>query len=313
MLQEVEIWDATKLSSYTCEMRGHYAMERHLQPKEPSEALAFGIAFHKAVEVWTQALATIPEANDSDRAAAVVAGKQAFVEAWERELPQEVRDNLELLGDRRSVANGFRLFEAFTRKFPIEMYDKVVATETPFTLYLGKTPSGREISWSGILDRAVVWQGGLYYVDIKTSSYSLDDRFFSQFRLSGQMTGYAWAGQELGMGNFDGVMIQAVEVKAPAKTARGRAVEELIGVDIIPILQEHIEEWKQDTLRKIDLIHEARERQHWVRNRGEICNSFTGCSFKRVCTAHPDLREQIIAENYRERKWNPLARDEVKE
>lgn len=309
---ETEVWDATKLANYTCEMRGHYAMERHLQPKEPSDALAFGIAFHKAVEVWTkQSTKTAQELFDLGitKIDAIDASKVAFLEAWNRELSQEVRDNLELLGDRRSYANFCRLFEAFTRKFPIEMYDKIVATETPFTLYLGRTPNGCDISWSGILDRAVVWQGGLYYVDIKTSSYSLDDRFFAQFRLSGQMTGYAWAGTELGMGNFDGVMIQAVEVKAPPKTARGRTVEELIGVDIIPILPEHIEEWKQDTLRKIDLIHEARELKHWTRNRGEICNSFTGCAFKRVCTAHPDLREQIIGENYRVREWNPLSRE----
>jgi hypothetical protein len=203
------------------------------------------------------------------------------------------------------------------------MYDRIVATETPFTLFLGKTPAGREISWSGILDRAVVWQDGLYYVDIKTSSYTIDDRFFSQFRLSGQMTGYAWAGRELGMGNFDGVMIQAVEVKVPQTEVKlkkdgtpyakqARKVDELVGIDIIPIMPEHIEEWKRDTLQKIDDIYAARERGHWVRNRGELCNSYTGCAFKRLCMAHPDSRERIIGEAYQERVWNPLKRDEEK-
>lgn len=307
-----EIWDATKLASYACERRGHYAMERHLRSNEPSEALAFGIAFHKAVEVWTKASiddVTSAMTNGTCHRNPIEEGKAAFVEAWAANLPQDLQDKLELEGNRRSIANGYRLFEAFTRKFPIEMFDKIVATETPFTLYLGRTPSGHEVSWSGILDRAVIWQGGLYYVDIKTSSFPLDDRFFSQFRLSGQLYGYAWAGQELQLGEFTGVMIQAVEVKAPAKTARGRTVEELLGVDIIPLLPEHIEEWKTDTLRKIDLIYEARERQSWTRNRGEICNSYTGCPFRRVCLAHPDLREDIIKENYVEEEWNPLDRD----
>ncbi len=315
---EVEIWDATKLSSYVCEMRGHYAMERHLQPNEPSEALAFGIAFHKAVEVWTQ----ISQQPALD---AVNAGKSAFLKVWEAELPQDLRDKLELEGNRRSIQNGFRLFEAFTRKFPIEMFDKIVATETPFTLYLGRSPRGRDISWSGILDRAVIWQGGLYYVDIKTSSYSLDDKFFSQFRLSSQMTGYTWAGRELQLGEFTGVMIQAVEVKIPATgiklrkdgkpyAVQPRQVDDLLGVDIIPIIPEHIDEWKADTLQKIDDIYAARERKHWRRDRGEICNSYAsasnpnGCPFKRICTAHPDLREGIIQENYKEKIWNPLNR-----
>lgn len=311
-----EIWDATKLSSYACEMRGHYAMEKHWQPKESSEALAFGIGFHKAVEVWTQTLTQ----HDDGPVIAIENAKLAFAEVWERELPQEKRDSLELLGDRRSYANFVRLFEAFIRKFPIEMFDKIVATETPFTLPLGRTPAGRDISWSGILDRAVIWQGGLYYVDIKTSSYPLDDRFFAQFRLSGQMTGYAWAGHELSLGNFDGVMIQGVEVKIPQDgikltkagvpyAKQGRQVLDLLGIDIIPILPEHIEEWKADTLRKIDLIHAARELQHWIRNRGELCNSFNGCAFRRVCQAHPNAREAILQENYKQREWNPLERD----
>lgn len=318
---DIEIWDHTKLSSYDCNQRGRYAMEQHWQPKEPSEALAFGIGFHKAVEVWTQASqARSGIHNESLLDTPMEISKRAFLEIWERELPQEKRDTLEMIGDRRSYANFCRLFEAFTHKFPIEMFDKIVATETPFTLYLGRTPAGHDISWSGILDRAVEWQGGLYYVDIKTSSYPLDDRFFSQFRLSGQMRGYAWAGQELSLGNFDGVMIQAVEVKVPQSEVKltkagvpyarqGRQVMDLMGIDIIPILSEHIEEWKADTLHKIDLIYEARERKHWTRNLGELCNSFTGCAFRRVCQAAPNQRQAILEENYKEREWNPLNRD----
>lgn len=310
----MEIWDNTKLESYTCEMRGHYAMERHLVPKEPAEALAFGIGMHAARETWIKkSLQNDYEDNP------VEAAKIAFKEAWEKELSFDVREVLEINGDRRSYANFCRLFDAYVNVFPITMYDKIIAIETPFTLYLGTTPKGVEISWSGILDLAVEWQGGLFYDDLKTSSYVIDDKFFSKFRLSGQLTGYAWAGQELGMGNFSGIMIHGIEVKVPQDglklkkdgtpyARQGRAVKDMIGVDIIPIRPEHIEEWKKDTLRKIDKIYEAREIKHWTRNRGEICNSFTGCQFRKVCEAIPDLREGQIEQFYKTKVWNPLDR-----
>jgi hypothetical protein len=268
---------------------------------------------HAAREMW------IKEAMVGNDIQAILKAKQAFLAAWEKELPLEIREVLEFNGDRRSYANFCRLFDAYINKFPLSMYDKIVAIETPFTLYLGKTPRGNEISWSGILDLAVEWQGGLFYDDLKTSTYAIDDKFFGKFRLSGQLTGYAWAGQELGLGNFNGIMVHGIEVKVPQDglklkkdgtpyARQGRAVDAMIGVDIIPINPEHIEEWKVDTLRKIDKIYEAREIKHWTRNRGELCNSFNGCQFRIVCEALPDLREGKIEQFYKTREWNPLDR-----
>jgi hypothetical protein len=304
MAEVEELWDNTKLSAYMdCEMKGKLGYEEHLTPAEPSEALVFGEGIHKMVEVWTK-----QRMGSALESAAIHLAKEAFLTVWEAGLPPELREKLEFEGNRRSYANACRLFEAYTRKFPLEMYDKIVATETPFTVPLGHTPAGREIQWSGILDRAVIWQGGLYYVDVKTSSYSLDERFFNTFRLSGQMLGYTYAGEKLSLGKFDGVMIQGIEVKAPPKTARGRTVEELIQTDIIAITPEHVEEWRVNTLQKIDDIHRARERKHWVMNFGHACNNFNGCAFKRICDAHPGVREQKKSLYYQQRVWNPLTR-----
>jgi hypothetical protein len=309
---EPEIWDWTKLSAYIdCMQKGHLGYEEHLTPKEPSEALAFGKGIHAMAEVWTAQSMAILTGNVFPETAMANAQK-AFLGVWDADLPLELREKLELEGDRRSYANACRLFEAYTRKFPLEMYDKIVALETPFTLYLGKTSTGREISWSGILDRAVQWQGGIYYVDIKTSSYPINDRFFSQFNFSGQMIGYCWAGQELSLGNFSGIMIQGIEVKAPPKTARARTVDELIAVDIIPILPEHIEEWKQMILYKIDEIHAAREAGYFPMAMGHACNVFgNGCEFRRICYAHPDQRELRKVENYDRKVWNPIKRERL--
>ena len=310
-----EIWDWTKLDKYACEIRGHWSMERHLTSKEPSEALAFGIGFHKAREVWIQKR----RVGWSD-AMAIDEAKKAFLEVWEKELPFELREALEINNDRRSYGNFCRIFDAYVKKFPLAMFDKILAVEMPFTLYLGKTPKGREISWSGILDLAVEWQGGLFYDDLKTSSFAIDEKFFNQFRNSGQLIGYAWAGRELGIGNFSGVMIHGVEVKVPQEgmklkkdgtpyARQGRQIEDMMGVDIINISDDMIEKWKKSTLKKIDQVMEAREEKSWTRNDGELCNSYNrDCPFKFLCTSPEDLIESRVQEFYKTREWNPLER-----
>lgn len=313
-MSTIETWDNTKLQAYVCEMKGKLSMEEHLVSNEPAEALEFGKAFHKAVEVWTRArMSGQPEHSSVELA------KAAAKKLYEQNMPPEVMNNLSLLGDRRSIENLWVLFDLFTKRFPFEMYEEILAVETPFTLYLGKTPSGIDINWSGILDRAVKWNGLAYYVDFKTSSYALNDKFFSKFKLSGQMTGYAWAGQELGVADFDGIMVQGVEVKVPGQQrfkkngepyARApRPSDEFIQMDTYPIHEEHIEEWKKDTLQKIDDIHRARERQHYIMNRGDLCNQFNGCQFLKICEALPSMRESVKERDFHKREWNPLDRD----
>lgn len=320
----VEIWDWTKLAAYlTCDTKGKYGFEDHLVPSEPAAALAFGNGIHKMAEVWTLQHMAVQTGNVSSEAA-MKHTQEAFLSIWEKELPFELREKLEMEGNRRSYANACRLFDAYTRKFPIEMFDKIVATEVPFTLYLGQTVTGREVSWSGILDRIVEWQGGIYYVDIKTSSYPCDTKFFEKFRFNGQMLGYAWAGRQLGYPNFNGIMIHGIEVKIPQVgiklkkdgtpyAVQGRQAEELIQSDIIPISDEHIEEWKWNTLDKIERICQDRETSKVTGRRqlnmGDACNNFNGCQFRAICYSYPSLRPEIVAKQYKVRKWNPLNRD----
>lgn len=292
-----EVFDATKLSAYAdCEELGKLQYEEHLTPKENSTALAFGIGFHKAVEIWTQHAA---EPNTVELAEA------AFLIVWERELSQEQRETLEFSGDRRSVANFKRLFAGYRKKFPLEMYQQVLAVEQPFTLPLGTTPQGREVWWSGVVDRIVRWQDAIYYVDVKTSSWALDAAFFNKFKLSGQIRGYTWAGQQLLGTDFAGAFIQGVQVQAPLKT-KVRAADELVQAEVVPLEPEAIEEWKENTLARIDRIHEARERGH-LRNFASRCSAFGGgCEMKQVCWAQPSARQAIKEMHYKERVWNPL-------
>jgi PD-(D/E)XK nuclease superfamily protein len=312
-----EVWDSTKLSAYAdCEYLGKLQYEEHLKSKEPAVALVFGGAFHKAVEEWTQARSQKLARGGyiehfPDDIEAVKIAEAAFITEWEAGLTLETREMLEFSGDRRSVANFKRLFAGYRKKFPLEMYQEVVACEVPFTLPLGTTPAGREVHWSGLIDRVVKWMDGVYYVDLKTSSYTLDAAFFNKFKLSGQIRGYVWAAEQLHpREQFAGAMIHGVQVQAPLKT-KVRLPEELVQGEVIPLSPPQIEQWRENTLKRIDVIHEARARGH-LRNYASRCSAFGGgCEMKQVCWAEPDAEDTIKGLHYVERVWDPRNRTVV--
>lgn len=295
-----EMFDNTKLKAYACEERGKLAHEEHLIPVEPAEALAFGGMLHKGVEEWTKG------GNTQD---SIVAAERRAVDYWEKELPMETREMLELGGNRRSIANFKRLFAGFRKKFPLSMYDKIIEVEKSFALPLGKTARGISVAWCGKRDRVLGWQGGIYYCDIKTSTFSLDEEFFDKFRRSGQMIGYAWSGrEELGVA-FTGILIQAVQVQAPLKTKQ-RMADELCQADTIRISDSQIDEWRDSTLARIDRIHRAREEGYYTRDNGDLCQNYNrACDFAKLCNAEPEARPMLKQKLFRKRVWNPLQED----
>ena len=298
--EQYEMWDSTKLKAYACQERGRLAHEEHLIPVEPAEALAFGAMLHKGVEEWTKL-------GGDDKAVALAEARALAV--WEKELPLETREMLELGGNRRSYANFKRLFAGFRKKFPLSMYDRIIEVEKPFALPLGETRRGVKVAWCGKRDRVLGWQGGIYYTDIKTSTFALDEGFFDKFKRSGQMLGYAWSGrQQLGL-DFTGILIQAVQVQAPLKT-KVRMPEELCQADTIRISGSQIDEWVESTLSKIDRIHQAREEGYYDRDNGDLCQNYNReCDFAKLCNAEPEARAALKARLFRKRVWSPLEEE----
>lgn len=293
--EQYEMWDSTKLKAYACLERGRLGHEEHLIPIEPAEALAFGAMLHKGVEEWTKL-------GD----AGVAAAEARALAVWEKELPLETREMLELGGNRRSFGNFKRLFAGFRKKFPLSMYEKIIEVEKPFALPLGATRRGVKVAWCGKRDRVLQWQGGIYYTDIKTSTFALDESFFDKFKRSGQMLGYAWSGrQQLGL-DFSGILIQAVQVQAPLKT-KVRMPEELCQADTIRISGSQIDEWVEATLSKIDRIHTAREEGYYDRDNGDLCQNYNReCDFAKICNAEPEARAALKARMFKKRVWSPL-------
>jgi hypothetical protein len=300
--KHIEMWDNTKLKAYACTERGRLGYEEHLVPLEPSEGLSFGEGFHAAVEAWTKA--RLAGASDPE---AIERGIQAFVEVWNRMIPEDRRFMLETSGDRRSVENFKRLFGFYRKQLPLENFDEIVAVEQPFTILLGTTPAGVEVYWSGIIDRIVRWMDGLYCRDIKTTSKTINERLFDEYKLSGQLKGYQWVSSQLGFGAMEGIGVEVVKVEAPLKT-KTRAANELIQSEVIPFAPEQLDAWRQNTLQRIDRVLQVRCEGSYTLDDGDLCTMYDGCEFRHICWAMPGSKDSIKDERYRQKVWSPFDR-----
>ena len=302
-----EDYDNTKLSAWqNCEQQGDYAHGYEgtgIIPKEPSVALAFGLGFHAMADAWCNQW--LRGENDIEKQHA------AFIQEWERELPVELRESLELKLDKHSVTNAKRLFQAYCDKFPPTLY-KPVEVERPFRFLLGELPSGDEIYWTGILDRIVEFQGETYFLELKTSSRRIDENWLRQFQVSSQLRGYIWAGQQIIGKEFAGAIIHGVEKGAIPKTDRGkRSISEMLGASIVEVSPQLIEKWRVNTLHKIEAIQAAEAAGSYIQNLGDACNAynFSGCPYRQLCGNPKEIRERLIESEYVKRVWNPLAAD----
>ena len=299
-----ETYDNTRLSSYlNCETQGYYAhgyKGTGIISREPSVALAFGLGFHAMAETWCNQLFK-GQPTEWSRI------QETFRAIWDKELPGELTATLEMTADKHSIANAMRLFKGYAEKFPPSLY-QTIEVEKPFKLPLGVV-DGVQIYWAGILDRIVKFQEGIYYLELKTTSHRIDEKWLDSFKTSGQMRGYVWAGQQLLGQEFASTIVHGVEKAAIPKTGRARKVDELIGAGVLDVLQPLLNEWIGNTLRTIERIHRIAKEDKYGMNLGDACNAynFSGCPYRRLCGNDPGMRQQIIEENFVQRRWDPLA------
>lgn len=299
-----ETYDNTRLHNWqNCETQGYYAHSYKgtgIISKEPSVPLAFGLGFHAMVETWCNQLL---KGQPTEWASI----QETFRAIWDKELPSELTTKLEMTADRHSIVNAMRLFKGYAEKFPPSLY-QTIEVEKPFKLPLG-TVGDTQIYWAGILDRIVKFQEGIYYLELKTTSHRIDEKWLDSFKTSGQLRGYIWAGQQLLGQEFAATIVHGVEKGVIPKTGRARSVAELIGAGTVDVSQSLLSEWVENTLNSIEHIHHIRKEGKYRMNLGDACNAynFSGCPYRRLCGNDPGQRQQIIEENFVQRVWDPLG------
>lgn len=69
---------------------------------------------------------------------------------------------------------------------------------------------------------------------------------------------------------------------------------------------EQSEEWLRDVKIWIDLAKGYAEAGYWPQN-DTACDKYGGCTFRKVCSKSPQVRDIFLNSDFVKRPWNPLS------
>lgn len=180
-----------------------------------------------------------------------------------------------------------------------------------------------ELSWPGALhpytgkiDRIYEQQGLFFVEDHKTTS-ALGVHYFSQFDPSNQMMGYAWLASLI-----SGLPIAGVRINAHGVLKTQNKFER----QVVSFSPERLTEWSRNLnswIKRLDASHRLlREAvvnevlteevllEAFPHNFNACAAKYGQCSYTSVCTMPARLRSRILAADFTQTPWNPLAGDE---
>lgn len=263
-----------------------YFFHRHIEHLSPigdnfdtDFKAQFGVAWHFAMDKWFGG----EGADEMDK---------AFLDHW---LPFEGMDSKEI----RTAKNGLSMLEKYRKKYPLENDPFKVADkehiEVGFTLELGK------YLYCGRIDKVAKWEFGFsgnIVIDHKTSGA----KGFLILKPNAAFDGYSWAASQVLKESVVGVLVDQVYMYK-TKTDFIRELTERKPIEI--------EEWKHETIMRIDSIQRYLEYGFWPRS-DKSCRAFgRDCEYKILCTCiDKDMISSIKEAGFEEKIWKPYQEEE---
>lgn len=158
------------------------------------------------------------------------------------------------------------------------------------------TSNGTRYYLRGYVDEARAIEGERLLVERKTTSKTLSGQYFTQFSPHLQVTMQAWAlaqdPQLFGGDRLDGVQIEAIQTGVTmSRTMRKNVYRS----------PEALEEFERDIAVTLREAEDYAAEGYWPKRER---NCFL-CSFKKVCTARPDMRAGVLKEHFTRRERDP--------
>jgi hypothetical protein len=282
--------DNTALQAYmACPREYYFSMVEHRRGEGLSAALAFGKAWHTALELHYKGL-------PAEHVEALVRA------SWEQPSGE---------GDYRTVERVLLDFRRYREKWghepsreaggPTLLFDGEPMVE----LSVNAAGEGLIHPYAGKIDR-IIRIGGLIYVEDHKTTSRLDKNYYSGFELSQQMMGYVYLAQQLIPGErIAGVRINVLHVlKEKSNFER----------QLFTYTREQIAEWIENTnewMRRVDAdslswqnLPEGKFPLAHLGDNG--CSRKYGlCQYHRVCSVAPTFRRRVL-EEFPVHPWNPL-------
>ena len=318
-VKPLEFFDNTRLNALReCERKYYYRHVRHWAPDAKKPALAFGSAWHSAMDILWGRTAELYQSKQSTRVV-IDAAYEAFIAEWTKSgfpHPDELGpDELDDLAPRTPQV-ALEMLHAYVPARQHIFTDpsfKLLAIEKPFAVPLA--PDDDTTWYIGRLDKVFSYRSRVIGMETKTTtSYKKDGYFRSDFvddfMLSSQITGYNYA-LRMEYGDLSGgIWIDGALVH--------KSIHE--GFIIIPEARSHdaLDEFLWTVWTHIDSIRGNLKALEERRDpsasymaafpkRTTACGNYGGCPFRSICSvvANPEkLTEPPLG--FIESRWSPF-------
>ena len=298
-----KVWDSTMFGLLKeCPRKFQYVILEGWQPRGFAAHLAFGIAYHKALEIFDHHRSAGMGYDEAQIEAVKFCmsygerkpdGTFTAYDSFFTNEPNKVRHTLV-----RSVIWYLEEFRNDTLT-TVQRRDGTPAVELSFKLNLQlQSPDGDPFALAGHLDRLVEDDSGhLWFLDRKTTKNEINARYWNQFNPNNQMSLYYFATQSILHKPARGGIIDAVQIGVTFSRYRRNTIYMTRGQQ---------EEWLADTNIYLNLAQSFALNDYWPKN-DKSCGNYGGCPFQVICSRDPKVRSEFIKhEGFYKRHWNPL-------
>lgn len=291
-------WDNTSLTLWQeCPRKYLYRMVEGWRPKKKNIHLLFGGIYASALENFHKWIALGRDRED----AMIDTVRLALDMSWDRDEgrpmefddPKKTRDAL------------LRTIIWYLEQFaddPLKTF--ITAEGKPAVEYSFALPVDGDIILTGHIDRLVTYGKDILVTDNKTTGSVLNQWYFNQYTLDGQMTQYTFAGKVVYNIPVKGVVIDAAQVGSGFSSFdRGFTFRS----------DEQLDEWYHDSMLAIAHAREATLKREFPMNRTS-CTKFAserggrkGCEFYDICSQPERVRHAFLKTEFtQDYTWDPL-------
>lgn len=300
-------WDSTSLGWLkVCPRLYQYSMLEGWRSRGESVHLKFGQLYHSGLEQYDK-LRSVDYDHDQalfevvqwalettwDRSEDMTEGHPWLSDHHSKNRETLIRSIIWYLDEFRNdpaatliLANGKPAVELSFR-MEMEWGPKYQNQSFPFSPYL----------LCGHLDRVVEFGGQKYVMDRKTTGSSPTPHYFDGFAPDNQMSIYTLAARVQFSTPVAGVIIDTAQVAVGfTRFQRGFTYR----------TEAQLEEWLSDFRFWTAQAEGFAESGHWPMN-DKSCGMYGGCTFRKICSKSPEVRERFLESDFERRPWNPLV------
>lgn len=287
-------WDNTSIGLFkTCPRKYYFSIIQGWQAKIMPPPLAFGIHFHRIIQLWHELLTAHEFPKEEALLRCVrLAG---------------------LLGEKLPSGDNTRGKEQLVRSivwYLEQFWDDpaktiILSDGSPAVEYSFRLPffdyEGKQVLLCGHIDRFARWQGKALSGDYKTTKYALDTRYFQKFKPHTQFPLYTsvvhiLAAETQDIPATDGILLDAVQLGVNFNRYHRH---------IISFSLEECEEYIKGLTYWIKRGMDACADGYFPANE-ESCDKYGGCAFREICSKAPAMRQHYLRGHFVQRTWDPL-------